>query len=113
MQGISNLHLTVTGICGTARHTESAFDSDRDVWDCILHSLTALGNQLGLKHHGCTKATGACHPLTRAAAIEVDLIVAIPCNYLGSCCQGLGIATAQLTHNRVLFWREPEESARQ
>lgn len=91
--------------------TQSALDSDGNVWCCILHSLAAACHQLRLQHHGGTKATSARYSLTGAAAVEVDLIVAIPGDYLYCCCQCVGIASSQLTHNWVLLWWEPQESA--
>ncbi len=89
--------------------TKSAFDSDWDVRHSLLHCLAALCDKLGLQHHGSSKAACSSHSLTGASTVEVDLIVAILSNYLGSCCKGLWVTTAQLTHYGVLFWRKPQE----
>lgn len=89
--------------------TKSALDSDWDVRHRLLHCLAALRHKLGLQHHGSSKAACSSHSLTGASTVEVDLIVAILGNYLGSCCKGLWVTAAQLTHYGVLFWREPKE----
>ena len=102
---------TDQGLFLLARLTKSAFDSNGDVVHSILHGLTALGHQLGLQHHGGSEATGPSHSLTGTPTVEVDLVIAILGNYLGSCCQGFGVAAPQLTDDGVLLWREPQESA--
>ena len=93
------------------RLTKSAFDSDWDLRHHLLHCLAALRHKLGLQHHGSSKAACSGHSLTGASTVEVDLIIAILGNYLGSCCKGLWVTTAQLTHYGVLFWRKPQEPA--
>ena len=92
---------------GLARLTKSTFDSDWDMRHSILHGLTALGHQLGLQHHGGSKATSPSDSLTGTPTVEVDLVIAILGNYLGSCCQGFGVAAPQLTDDGVLLWGEP------
>ena len=102
---------TDQGLFVLARLTKSTFDSDGDVGHSVLHGLTALGHQLGLQHHGGSKATSPSHSLTGTPTVEVDLVIAILGNYLGSCCQGFGVAAPQLTDDGVLLWGEPQEPA--
>lgn len=105
----STLHMREKCHAVTIRPTQSALDSDLDVGYGVLHCLAALCNKLGLQHHGSSKAACSGHSLTGTSTVEVDLVIAILGNYLGSCCKGLWVTAAQLTHYGVLFWREPKE----
>ena len=42
----------------------------------IAHSFHAIGNSLGLVHQACAKGT-ALHAVARAAAIQIDFVIAI------------------------------------
>ena len=42
----------------------------------IAHGFDAIGNSLGLVHQACAKGT-ALHAFARAAAIQIDFVIAI------------------------------------
>ena len=47
-------------------------------WDAhsIAHGFDAIGNSLGLVHQACAKGT-ALHAIARAAAVQIDFVIAI------------------------------------
>ena len=71
----------------------------------IEHRFTAIGHQYGLSHQTGTKGA-SLHAFTRAAAIEIDFIVAPVLSDFRACRQILRIAAAQLQSHGMLFFIE-------
>ena len=73
----------------------------------VAHRLDAVGHQLRLGHQaGAERAL--LHPLGRAAAVQVDLVVAVLLAQLRAGGQVGRIAAAQLQGDRMLFLVEAQ-----
>ena len=70
--------------------------------DPIDHRLDAVRHQLRLGHQASAKST-TLHPLTGAAAVQVDLVIAPLLAQSGAMRQISRLATAQLQGERVLL----------
>ena len=73
-----------------------------------LHRRHAIGHPLGLGHQAGAKGPLA-HPVTGAAAIQVDLVVAIGLPLTRSPRQQLRIIAAQLQHHAVALLASPQQ----
>ena len=92
--------------------TQTALDSDGRVSDSGTHGGAAVGHDLRAQHERSAEAASAGDAVAGAAAVEVDLVVAISRRDRGSRRQLFRVASAQLQHNGPLLLREPEEPGR-
>ena len=82
-------------------NADPVLDRDGDA-DRIDHGLHAVGHQRGLGHQARPKRA-ALHPLARAAAVQVDLVVAPGFACLSALRQIMRLAAAELQRHRVLL----------
>ena len=73
-----------------------------------LHRRHAIGHPLGLGHQAGAKGS-LTHPVTGAAAIQVDLVVAIGLPLSRGAGQQLRIIAAQLQHHAVALLAPPQQ----
>ena len=72
----------------------------------ITHSFHAIGNRLGLVHQACTKCT-ALYAIARAAAIQIDFVVAILLAEFCGVGQVFRFTAAKLQGDGVFFFVKP------
>lgn len=88
-------------------YSESAFDSDRDV-DALNSPLADGGHKIRLIHEFGSEA--AVDSLVgRTATVEVDLVIAVLLDGLGSSCYFVWIVSSNLSDNRMLVVSELEK----